>query len=179
MRIALLVCVAALGGCRKKFENKRVDNLDFKSFTVAVPLGWNEVTDPSILEKAVHGSHTLMLESPPTGFAPSIYIQEVVIGAGEQLMIANATAETCRDTFLKPMAEASKATPGSARSAEHGAFKGCDVEMTFPSTAQATRSIFFSNGKLSVTIVCNRDKDGAPEVDAACITIANAITPKP
>jgi hypothetical protein len=50
--------------------------------------------------------------------------------------------------------------------------------MVDPTSPQAARQLSLSNGKLAVSVTCNRDKKGEPEIDSACIALLNAITPK-
>ncbi|MDY0001083.1 MAG: hypothetical protein RBU30_07305 [Polyangia bacterium] len=177
MRITfLLVIIASLGACQQKIASKRVEKLDFEGFFIEAPKGWSKVTDQRVLEKAAPGSHTLMMDRPPAGFTPSIYIQ--ALPSEVSAMLKNATAEQCRDLIQKPLAAQTGTAPGQARTAAFGAFVGCDVEVISPGSRQATRQLSITNGRLSVSIVCNRDKGGAPRIDSVCEGIAKGITPK-
>jgi hypothetical protein len=175
----ILVCVGGLVSCKKNVENKRVDKLDFKGFSIAVPAGWNEVTDARYLKNLPAGTHTLMLVDAPSGFQPSIVIQDLSLQAAAFKFMQDATAETCRDAVQKPLLGATNTTAGPAKLAEIDGFKGCDIEMIDPSSPHAARQLSISNGKIAVSFVCNRDKQGAPEVDATCVRLASSITPTP
>lgn len=177
MRITLLVVlVASIGACQQKVASKRVEKLDFEGFFIEAPKGWSKVTDQRVIGKAAPGSHTLMMDRPPAGFVPSIYIQ--ALPSEVSAMLKSATAEQCRDLVQKPLVAQTGTAPGHARTSAFGAFVGCDVEVISPSSKQATRQLSLTNGKLSVSIVCNRDKGGAPRIDSVCEGIAKGITPK-
>jgi hypothetical protein len=75
--LKMTACVLALVACTKKIESQRTDKLEFKSFTVAVPAGWNEVTDQRLTGKMNPGGHALVQVKPPEGFTPSMYVQEL------------------------------------------------------------------------------------------------------
>jgi len=175
-----LVCVVlALVACQGKVENKRVDKLEFKSFTVAVPAGWNEVTDKRLTGQMAPGAHTVMMDPPPKdAFAPSIYIQELEMGPADHQQVSTATDELCKDVFLKAVADATKADPVSAKAFEAHGMKGCEVNVVDSKSPQAARQYAISNGKVAVSVTCNHDKKGQPEADAGCTSIVNAITLK-
>jgi hypothetical protein len=172
----LIVVSLALVSCSKKLETKRSDRLFYKDFSVPVPAGWNEVTDRRITGKAQPGGHVIMLVDAPSGFQPSIYIQELELGPNDHKQLLGATVETCRDVVGKQMVEITKTTLGAVRVADFSGYKGCDIELVDPTSDQSARQISVSNGKLAVSITCNRDKKGAPAVDAACATFPNNIS---
>jgi hypothetical protein len=174
----LLVCALALVACNKGLENKRVDKLDFKSFTIAVPAGWNEVTDARLTGKMAAGAHVLMPVKPPGGFMPSIYIQELEMSPADHQQIMGASADFCRDSVQKPIAAQAKTEAGKVATADFKGFKGCDWEMIDPSSAQAARQLSLSNGKVGVSVTCNRDKKGAPDIDGICVAVVNGLTLK-
>lgn len=173
-----LIVVLALVACSKKLETKRTDKLDYPHFTLPVPEGWNEVTDSRIAGTVQPGAHVIMMMHAPAGFQPSIYIQELALGPNDHKVLAGATADTCRDVVQKQMVEITKTQPGAVRVAGYGAFKGCDIELDDAKSDQAARQISVTNGTFGVSITCNRDKKGAPEVDSACDAFARNITVK-
>lgn len=175
----LVVIALALAACRGKVENKRVEKLDFKSFSVAVPAGWNEVTDKRLTGQMLPGMRTLMMDPPPKdAFAPSIVIQELEMAAEGHQQVMTATDQICQDTFLKALAEALKVDPVSAKAVEYHGLKGCELNVQDKESAQAARQLSISNGKVAITVVCNHDKKPQPEAAAGCNTILNAITLK-
>ena len=65
---------------------------------------------------------------------------------------------------------------GKAGTASFGAFTGCDIEIH--SAVQSSRQVSLSNGRVLLSIVCNRDEAGDRDADAACESVARAITPQ-
>src|SRR4051794_12613844 len=129
----LVVVVFALAACKGKIENQRTDKLDFKTFTVAVPAGWNEVTDKRLTGQMAPGSHTVMMDPPPKdAFAPSIYIQELEMSPSDHQQVSTATDDQCKDVFLKAVAQATNADPVSAKAVELHGLKGCEVNVQDP-----------------------------------------------
>jgi hypothetical protein len=175
----LTLLLITLAACKGSVENKRVDKLDYKTFTVAVPAGWNEVTDSRLTGKMAAGAHTVMMDPPPKdAFAPSIYIQELEMTPSDHQQVSTATDDQCKDVFLKAVAQATKAEPISAKAVEFHGLKGCEVNVQDPKSAQAARQFAISNGKVAVSVTCNHDKKGQPEADAGCVAIMNGITVK-
>jgi len=63
--------------------------------------------------------------------------------------------------------------------AAYGTLNGCDVEVIDPKSRQSARQIALSDGTHAVSVLCNRDKAGAPDVDAACESIVKSLVVKP
>ena len=177
MRIAV-VTLGLLVGCQNKIETKPVSTLEFPSVTIAAPAGWSEIIDQRVLKAALANSHTIKPDVMPRGFAPSIYIQEIAMGAPDHATVTQATDASCRTAFLEPMAKQNHATAVSAKTIDLGAFKGCDLEMDAPDTQQGSRNISVSNGTVAISLTCNRDKAGAPDIDAICMALVRAIVLK-
>jgi hypothetical protein len=178
MRHLAFACFVVAGCSKKGVEHHHADKLAFKSFTIAVPAGWDEVTDQKLLGNAAPGSHTLMGPTVDPGFPASIYIQEIEMAEAEHQQLAGASDDWCREVFLKAVTDKTQFVPDSAKSAEFRGFKGCDLVLHDRASPQAARNISVSNGKVSLGITCNRNKAGASDVDAACVEIARSISPK-
>ncbi len=174
----IVVAALALAACKGNVETKKVDKLDLKSFTIAVPAGWNEITDARLTGKMAPGSHTLTPAKPPEGFTPSIYIQELEMSPTDHATISGATDDFCKNTFLKAMADLTKTDASSAKAVDYHGLKGCEAWMSDPKTPQAARQITLSNGKIGISVTCNRDKKAQGEAEAGCNAILDAITPK-
>jgi hypothetical protein len=176
MKLAtILLCAATLYGCKKPIENKRVETLDFKGFTVPAPAGWNEVTDKRMPNANTADVKALMLTNPPAGFAPSIVIQQ--LPPDSATFLSTATDDACKQIQSAAVTEA-KAAPGPVKTTTVGAWKGCDWEMVDADGPQSAHILSLSNGTIAFTVTCNRDKKGAPDVDATCMTVVNGIKPK-
>jgi hypothetical protein len=171
-----VVMVVALLGCNSKLEGTRVDSLAFPHCSIAVPAGWNVVERPD----TPPATRVLVLDHAVEGFAPSIIVQEVEMGEPDHELVFTATDEFCRDVVQKTILTQTGTDPGFARAIRIGRLRGCDVEMLDKTTAQSGRQISLSDGKLTVSLVCNRDKHPPPgvDVDGACDAFARAITPK-
>ncbi len=173
----LFVVMVSGAACKKKraLPGHRVDVLQFNSFSLAVPAGWNQVDEPEMVKQAGPNGRVLSPSVLPAGFTPSVLIQQLELPADGIAFMRGATAEACAAGIQKPMADQTKSTPGPSKTWDHGSFHGCDIEVVSPTDRQATRQISFTDGTITVSLVCNRDKGGAPAVDAACEAMARAV----
>ena len=165
----------------KPVEHHRVDKIELPNFTITVPAGWVEITDKRIVPALnTQGVHAIMMDPPPgSGFTPSIVLQQLAMSADGHAMVKQATVEQCRDLFQQAIAAQTKTTPGKASTAAYGTLTGCDVEVIDPSSPQSARQISLSDGTHAISVLCNRDKGGAPNVDATCESIAKSLVVKP
>jgi hypothetical protein len=180
MQVSLTACALGLlvAGCsdqRKVPGSKRVDVLDLPRSTIKVPAGWNVTKQASAPDLVV-----LVLDRAVSGFLPSIVVEELVMGQAEHEQVKVATEAVCRDPFQRQVATAQDVDPGFVRTFSSGAFTGCDYEVRAKQGPQAARQIVISNGTITLSFVCNRDRQPPPDVDVdgACEALARAITPK-
>jgi hypothetical protein len=175
--VSIVACLLAATACNKTIEKHEVSKLELKTSTVAVPDGWQEVDNAEIKKTAGPNGHILIQDNKGGGYTSNILIQDLA-GSGEAGTTQHATLETCT-ALQKALVASTKTAAGKVATATFGSLHGCDVEVIAPDSAQATRQLSLSDGKLFVSIVCNRDKGGKPDADAMCETIAKTITPKP
>lgn len=173
--IAVVTYVIGVLAC-KKIASERVDTLELSNCKIAVPAGWNVMTNPP--DEAPEGARVLVLDHAVDGFTPSIIIQQMALSADDHRMMLAATDEWCRDALQQAFAASVQGLPGVAKAAATTGFHGCDIEVISSKSKQSTRQISLSNGKLAISVVCNRDKVIPFAVDTACEAVARAITPK-
>ena len=174
--IGVVLCGMLAVGCKKKLDQERRDTLDFKQFTIAVPRGWNRVTDKSITVPP--NAYVLVPAKPHAGFQPSIIVQQIDMGADGIKELYTANEQMCATQVQAGLMKAEKVDAGPVHVITIGEFKGCDIEVVSPTTDQSARQIAITDGTVSVSIVCNRDKKGAPEVDMTCTAIGALINRK-
>jgi hypothetical protein len=175
--ISIVACLLAATACNTKIEKHEVSKLEFKTFTVAVPAGWQEVDNPEMKKTAGPNGHFLIQDNKDGGYTSNILIQDLA-DSGEAATTQHATLETCTG-FQKGIVDQTKGVAGKVATVTFGSLHGCDIEVIKPDSPQATRQLAISDGKLFLSIVCNRDKRGKPDADAMCETFAKTITPKP
>lgn len=176
--ISIVAFLLAATACNKKpIEKHEVSRLEFKTFTVAVPAGWQEVDNPEMKKTAGPDGHILIQDNKDGGYTSNVLISD--LGSSPDAAVTqHATLGAC--TVLQTLLAAqAKGVAGKVSTAAFGTLTGCDVEVINPDSPQATRQLSLSDGKLFLSIVCNRDKAGRPDADAVCETLAKTITPKP
>lgn len=174
--VVVVVAVLVSAGCGRKADGRRTDRVAFKSFTLAVPAGWNQSTEPGTLRTLPEGAAAFVLDRSFEGFAPSVVVQEVTMSAAEHQQFAASTAAACAG-LARQIAAQAQLEPGAAKVATIGAMRGCDLTVTSSTTAQAMRQLTVGTGTWTASIVCNRDKSRDQGVVGACDAFAAAITP--